>query len=205
MQRSASVGRAARLGALVLVGLGVGVATALLQGQLGQPWLSLVNAASPWLAPMFILGTLWQRPTRAALAGVATGLLELLGYFVTAAAHGYTPADHTSLLFWAVCALIGGPIFGTAGWLWWRRNRLLSALGGACLPAAFFAEGGVVYGWELHYDSTALLFFALGLVLLAVLGLRGWQHRLIGLWLLVALPAGVAAELLLGLVYSQAL
>ncbi len=37
---------------------------------------------------MFAAGMLWGRPPAAALAGAATGLLELAGYYLTAAARG---------------------------------------------------------------------------------------------------------------------
>jgi hypothetical protein len=49
-----------------------------------------------------------------------------------------------------------------------------------------------------------LLFVAVGVGVLLLLGLRGWQHGRIALWLLVAFPAGVVAELLVGMAYSQA-
>lgn len=204
MQRSMTAGALTRMVAVIAVGVGVGIATSLLQPELSAPWFSLANAASPWLTPMFFLGALWRRPWGAALAGVTTGLLELLGYFATAGARGYA-ANHGLVLFWAACALVGGPIFGVGGWLWWRRPRRLGALGGALLPAAFFAEAAVIYGWELHYISSAVLFAAVGVGVLLLLGLRGWQHGRMALWLLIAFPAGVVAELVLGMVYSQAL
>jgi len=76
------------MGAVVAAGLLVGAATSVLQKYLNLPWASLVNAASPWLVPMFAAGMLWGRPPAAALAGAATGLLELAGYYLTAAARG---------------------------------------------------------------------------------------------------------------------
>jgi hypothetical protein len=191
------------MAAILVVGLGVGIATSLLQPELRAPWLSLANAASPWLTPMFFLGAFRRRPWGAALVGATTGLLELLGFFAIAAVRGDASA-HSLVLFWVACALLGGPIFGLAGWLWWRGPRVLSAFGGALLPAAFFAEAAVIYGWRLHYLPSAILFVAVGVGVLLLLGLRGWQHGPIALWLLVAFPAGVVAELLVGMAYSQA-
>jgi hypothetical protein len=185
-------------------GLATGALTSVGQAYLNSPWLSLVNSASPWLVPMFALGALWRRPGAAALAGAGTGLAELAGYYATAALRGY-PAGHAILLFWAACALLGGPLFGVAGLAWWRGlPRGLRGLGAAALPAAFWAEAAVSYAWRLHYLSSAALLAVLGAGAFAATGWRGRQYVPAARWLLAALPAGVAAELIIGLVYSQA-
>lgn len=201
-ERSASTSSSARIAAVVVTGLVVGTATAVLQQHLGSPWDSLVNAASPWLVPTFALGTLWERRRAAAFAGIAIGLLELMGYYVTAAARGY-PAGHGILLFWTACAIAAGPVFGVAGWSWWRGARRLRGLGASVLPASFLAEAAVAYWWRLHYLSSALLFAALGVAVFAVLGLRRREHVHVVLWCLATFPLGVVAELVLGLVYRQ--
>jgi len=107
------------------------------------------------------------------------------------------------LLFWTICAVIGGPVFGASGWLWWSGSRRLSALGASVLPASFLAEAVVVYARNLHYYSSAVLFAIVGAVALGITGLRGRQYGRAAGWLLVSFPAGVAAEVLLDLVYSQ--
>jgi hypothetical protein len=193
---------AARAAAVAVTGLAVGAATSVLQKYLGSPWDSLVNAASPWLAPMFALGPLWRRPWAAAVAGLATGIGELAGYYATAAARGY-PAGGSILVFWTACAVVGGPVLGLSGWLWWRGSRRLSALGAAVLPASFLAEAAVAYAWNLHYYSSAVLFAVIGAVVLALTGWRGRQHLRAAGWLLLTFPAGAAAELLLDLIYRQ--
>jgi Family of unknown function (DUF6518) len=195
---------AARMAAVLVIGLLAGAGTSILQKYLDSPWDSLVNAASPWLVPMFAAGVLWARLPAAALAGTATGLLELAGYYLTAAARGY-PAGSGILLFWAACAVLGGPVFGAAGWAWWRGPAALSGLGTAALPAAFLAEAAVTYAWRLHYWSSAALFAALGVVVFVLVSLHRRQYLVAARWLLAAFPAGVAAELLLGLIYSQSL
>jgi hypothetical protein len=87
-----------RVALVAVVAVGVGVVTSFLQRYLDAPWDSLVNAASPWLTPMFLLGVLWRRPWAAALAELATGLLELLGYYVTASLRGSGRARHFVVL-----------------------------------------------------------------------------------------------------------
>jgi Family of unknown function (DUF6518) len=187
---------------VAVVAVGVGVVTSVLQKYLNAPWDSLVNAASPWLTPMFLLAVLWRRPRMAALAGLATGLLELVGYYVTASVRGY-PAGHAILLFWGLCAVVGGPAFGAAGWMWWNRRDWRGALGASALPAAFFAEALVAYGIRLHYGSSAILFAVLGAGAAAALGLLRHQPGPVVKWLLLTFPVGVAAEFILGVVYNQ--
>jgi hypothetical protein len=204
--RGAYVRPRAGLAIVLIVGLGVGAATSILQARLSSPWLSLVNAASPWLAPAFVVGTMWRRPRAAASAGLLTCLLELGGYSVTAAVRGYT-SSHTELLFWGAAAVVGGPIFGVAGWLWWRGSRGLPrvrGVGASVLAAAFFAEAIVSFGWRLHYWSSAVLFGVLGVVAIALLGFHRRQHARIARWLVVTLPIGIVGELALGLLYRQA-
>jgi hypothetical protein len=184
------------------VGLGVGIATMVLQTSLDAPWASLVNAASPWLAPAFAVGVMWRRVSAAALAGLITCLLELLGYYATALARGYS-ASPTELWFWGGCAIVGGPVLGAAGWAWWRGPNRLRGLGASVLAAAFIAEAVVAYGWRLHDTSSAILFAAIGVAAVAPLGVHRRQCRRIALWLIAVLPVGIVAELALGLAYRQ--
>jgi hypothetical protein len=180
----------------------MGIATSVLQARLDEPWSSLVNAASPWLAAAFVAGTLWRRVSLAAFAGVIACLLELVGYYVTATARGHS-ASRTELAFWGICAVVGGPVLGVAGWLWWRGPGRLQGLGPALLAAAFVSEAAISYGWRLHYLSSAVLFASLGVAVIALLGLRRHQYRDIARWLAAALPVALLAELLLGLVHQQ--
>jgi hypothetical protein len=187
---------------VVVVGVAIGATTSLLQGHVRFPWLSLVDAASPWLTPMFLAGALWKRVPAASVSGVATGLCELVGYYGTASARGYQPG-HSILLFWALCALVGGPVFGSAGWAWWHRRGWSGALGASTLPAAFFAEALVVYAVRLNYWSSAVLFALLGVGAVALLGMHHRRHVRLLQWLLLTFPVGIVAELILGLVYNQ--
>jgi hypothetical protein len=191
-----------RVTVVVLTGLAVGAATSFGQGHLSSPWLALVNSASPWLVPSFAVGALERRPLPAAAAGLVTCLLEVVGYYVTTSLRGFSGGVSFEV-FWTVCALVGGPLFGVAGCLWRSGSEWLRGLGAAVVPAAFLAEGLIGYGLNLHYTSSAALFVLLGLAFAVILGFPG--RRLPGLarWIVPALAVGVAAELLLDLVYSQ--
>jgi len=186
----------------VLVGVVVGVATDLLQAHLNAPWLGLVNAASPWLAPAFAVGVAARRYWHAAVAGLLTCVVELLAYDMTAHLRGVAVSSGITA-FWALCGVIGGPTFGVAGRLWRAARGPLRGLGLALLASAFLGEAAIAYALFLHYYSSAALFAAIGLALIATLGARGRQHVRTGVWLLVTLPAAVVGELLLHLVYSQ--
>jgi hypothetical protein len=200
--RRTAIPPSVRWAAVLAAGMTAGAVTSVLQKYLSTPWLSLVNAASPWLAPAFALGTIWPRPRLAALAGAVCGLLELGGYYLTATVRGY-PAGDAMVLFWAACALMAGPLFGVAGWAWWHGPAKLSSIGAAVLPAAFLAEAAIGYGWRLHYWSSTILFAIIAIVIFAFTGLRGRQHARLAVWVLALLPAGVAAELALGLFSGQ--
>lgn len=186
----------------VVVGAVVGVVTDLLQAHLNAPWLGLVNAASPWLAPAFAVGIAARRYWHAAVAGLLTCVVELLAYDVTAHVRGIAVSSGITA-FWALCGVIGGPVFGVAGKLWRTARGPLRGLGLALLASAFLGEALIAYALFLHYYSSAALFAAIGAALVVSLGARGRQYVLTGVWLLATLPAAVVGELLLHLVYSQ--
>ena len=136
------------------------------------------------------------------MAGLSLGLCELIGYYATASARGYAPG-HAIVLFWALCAVVGGPVFGWAGWAWWNGRGSSGDLGASVLPAAFFAEAVVVYAIRLDYWSSAILFAVIGAALAVLLGLAQRRQARLAKWLLVTFPLGIVAELILGLVYNQ--
>lgn len=192
--------RVGRALVVVAAGIAVGSLTSVGQTYLDQPLNAFVNSASAWLVVPFAAGA-WMATRRgAALAGLSVALAQLVGYYATAHARGY--ATGTSILaFWTACALVGGPVFGTAGQLWRReRQGSLRGLGMSILAAAFFAEGLWVYLHELHYYDTAALWIGIGALIVVALA-RGFKDLR---WLALTVPAGLLAEVLLVLVYSQA-
>jgi hypothetical protein len=191
-----------RSGVVLLLGLGIGVATMVLQSSLNPPWASLADAASPWLAPAFAVGVLWRRMWVAAGAGLAVCLLEILGYYTTATARGYTASQH-ELWFWGLCAVLAGPVLGAAGWVWRRGPQRFRGLGAAVLASAWLAEAAVAYAWRLHYFAAAGLFAGIGLLTIGVLGFRHSQHRDILRWLIPTLALGMVIEVILDVTHRQ--
>jgi hypothetical protein len=135
----------------------------------------------------------------AAVAGLATCALQLVGYYATAQLRGHT-AGGAIVVFWVACAVVGGPIFGLAGNLWRASPSRLRGLGAAVLAAAFLSEGLWSYVHELHYYATAALWIAIGAGVAVSLG----RARLADLrWLGVTLPVGLVGEILLTTIYRQ--
>jgi hypothetical protein len=177
-----------------VIGILIGVLTSYGQAVFDSPWQALVNSASPWLAGAFLAGTVQPRVRPAALAGVLTCVLEVAAYYVVTVLRGYGVAE-TEILFWSACAVIGGPLFGAAGYWWWRERR---AIGAALLPAAFLAEAIGLYWIVLHYHSTAYLYAIIALVLAGALSYRIRPPVRIVVWLIGLSVLGIAGEYVLG-------
>lgn len=200
LDEPSSLRRQPRLGRVLLalaLGIAVGVLTSLLQKYLDHPWLALVNAASPWLTTAFVAGALQSRLPTAALVGMAATLLQVAGYYVTADLRGFGVSS-TYVVVWSLCAVLGGPVFGAAGHVWWRARP--AGVGAALLVAAYASEAVVAYQLRLGYSSTAWLFGTIALLLAAGLGRHRAQYAALARWLAPALIAGAAGHAVLGLV-----
>jgi hypothetical protein len=131
-----------RLGLLVAAaGLATGIATQLGQSILPDGWSHVANSISPWLLVAFLVGSRMPDRRWAALAGIAVLVLALVGYYaMIELRYGYG-ASTSSLLLWGSAAVVGGPVFGIAGWSWrfetgWRRAAAVGLL-----AASAIAEG----------------------------------------------------------------
>jgi hypothetical protein len=154
------------------IGAVMGVATALAQPHVYEPWSVLVNSSSPWLLAAFAAGALRRRPAPAAVAGLATCLVEVGAYFLTwSMRHVLVPNAYGS--FWTLCAVVGGPAAGLAGWAWRRGSARVHALGAAFLPGTFIAEAFGAYGLRLHYEPAVAMFLFIGVLLFALLAWPG--------------------------------
>ena len=193
------MGNAARAALAVTSGLVVGALTSFGQSHLDGAPSALVNSASAWLVAPFLVGAAMRSDRGAALAGFTACGLQLVAYAVTSELRGFSYGA-AIVAFWAICAVLGGPLFGLAGRLWRTRTGDLRGLGGAALPSAFVAEGLWTYLHELRYYATAALWLAIG-TLLAVALTRGLIERR---WLPATLMAGLLGEVALTQVYAQA-
>jgi Family of unknown function (DUF6518) len=106
-------------------------------------------------------------------------------------------------VFWGACAVIGGPVFGGAGWAARFGPARFAGVAAAALPAAFLAEAVVAYGIRLHYGSSAALFAAIGIAAATLAAYRSGRPDLVAIGLFPVFLLGVLAELALGAVYAQ--
>ncbi|WP_298459631.1 DUF6518 family protein [uncultured Cellulomonas sp.] len=184
----------------LVIGLAWGAATSGLQTLL--PTSGLANAVGPWVVPAFVVGALSRRPWVAVAAGVLACSGEVAGYYLVSAARGFG-VNPSMVAVWACAGLVGGTVFGAAGWCWRRATTVRAgALGAALLGGVFLAEGVVQYGLILRYPGNAVLFCVIGALLAVVLGAgspaaraAGARGRGVGaaaIWLLVVLALGAA-------------
>lgn len=168
-----------RLVAVVLVGLATGAVTQLGQGALPDGWSQAANAISPWLLVAFLVGSRMEGRPPAAIAGIATLVLALAGYYAMTQLRFGIGGSTNSLVFWGLGALVGGPVFGLAGHAWRTSPELryrAAALG--LLAAAFIAEGGY-HAAVLAEPPVGAGFAIAGLLVPLVLG-RSRQDRIGG-------------------------
>jgi Family of unknown function (DUF6518) len=174
--------------ALLAIAVGISTGALTLIGQRFMPgqWNTLVNSGAIWLIPAFFVG--WRMPSIvwAVVAGAATLVSTLLGYYVPSTLTG-TPHSLYFVALWTVTALVAGPLFGAAGY-WWRDDRrAFRVIGVAFLGGVLVAEGLFIV-IVLGYVWSGWTMAAAGVGAAAVLPSR--RDR----WLtLAALPAPVAA------------
>jgi Family of unknown function (DUF6518) len=165
-----------RLVAAAAIGILIGTLTSFGQAHLELPWLALVNSASPWLLGSFAAGALQPSRNLGVLAGLGACVLEVVAYYMVTAARGYG-VSQSEIIFWVVCALVGGPLFGWSGWAWRSGPERVRPWGGALLAATWLAEGIGSYLLRLGYHSAAVLFLLIGFALLVVVVLVSQSLR----------------------------
>jgi hypothetical protein len=155
---------------LVLVaGLGTGALTQFGQSVLPTGWSQAANAISPWLVVAFLVGSTMPSWRTAAGAGLATLFLALVGYYTMTEIRYGIGAGGTSLVFWSIGAVVGGPLFGLAGYRWRRGPHLHRAIALGLVAAAAIAEGGY-HAVVLDEPQVGSGFVAAGLLAPVVLG-----------------------------------
>jgi hypothetical protein len=122
---------------------------------------------------------------QAAVAGIATLVLALLGYQLASMVAGM-PLGASALVIWTGTALVGGPVFGIAGRRWQAdagRARLVAM---ALLGAVFVAEGAYTLWAIPDLGRAGSVEVVLGIAVPVLLG-RDRRERVSALALLVPL------------------
>jgi hypothetical protein len=110
--------------------------------------------------------------TAAAAAGASTLVLALVGYYAMTQLRYGIGGGTGALVFWAIGAAVGGPVFGLAGRAWARGPHVARAIALGLLTAAAISEGGY-HAAVLGEPPVATGFVIGGLLVPLVLGRSG--------------------------------
>lgn len=183
-----------------VVSLVLGQLTAVGQGSLPDQLASLANSSGPWILVTFLLALLARGPAVAAGAGsVSLGLL-LAGYVLADWARGY-PSSHAMIAFWALAALLAGPVIGLAGYGARRAGRTAAAWSVGVVPGLLAGEG--LYGVTVVSATTSPVYWwaEMGAGLAVLVGLVG-ARKLAAVETLLSLGAAAATAAVFVLAYS---
>jgi hypothetical protein len=175
---------------LISIGVGtiVGIATVLGQGVLSEQWNWIANSGTIWLIPVFFVSALASTKVQAAAVGVITLLCTVLGYYGYAMIVQNVAHSMFYLSVWFVAAVIGGIIFGMAGFLWRHDRAWMHKFGSALIGGVFITEGlFILVHWQdySHMLSSGIVKVFVGLLLVLVLERSNKQR---GASLLAMLP-----------------
>ncbi|HWL12931.1 MAG TPA: DUF6518 family protein [Ureibacillus sp.] len=154
------------------VGIIVGVLTVLGQGVLPGNWGTIANSGSVWLIPAFLVGGLGASKLKSAAASILALCGMVIGYYGYSMIIQDVPHSIFYILVWTGAAILGGLIFGIAGYLWGQEQGSKHKYGSALIGGVFITEGLDIY---LHMDDYAHMLpvgavkIFVGLILLLVL------------------------------------
>lgn len=114
----------------------------------------------------------------AAGAGIATLLLAMVGYYTMTELRYGIGGGTSSLIFWGLGALVGGPVFGIAGLAWRTGTGRQRGLAIGMVAAVAISEG-VYHAVVLSAPAVGAGFILVGLLVPVVLG-RSRDDRLWG-------------------------
>jgi hypothetical protein len=165
-----------RVAVVVVAGLVTGIVTQLGQSVLPTGWSQAANSISPWLLVTFLVGSTMPTWRAGLLAGIVTLVLALVGYYAMTQLRYGIGGGSSSLLFWGLGAVVGGPVFGVAGRLWRDSSLRTRSLALGLLAAAFLADAGF-HAVVLSEPRVGLAFGVAGLLVPLALG-RSAPERL---------------------------
>lgn len=180
----------ARVSLALGVGILTGLATQIGQGFMPGQWNTLVNSGAIWLVAVFLVASRMPTPVSAAAAATG-GLLSTVATYYGAAALTGAPISLRNVLFWAVVALVAGPLFGLAGHWRYDERRMLRVAGVALLGGVLVAEGFYLL-LVLKYYWSGWAMVSAGILAATLLAQQSDRLRTLAALPLPALAAGVA-------------
>lgn len=195
MERTGPARPIVRAAIPVVAGLLTGVLTLAAQGVLPEALNRLANSGAIWVTVAFVVGALMGGWPAAALAGVVTLLFAVGGYYAAAAVAG-AGVSTGAVAIWGGTAVVGGPIFGAAGWAWQARRDRAEAIAAALLGGVYLAEGAYTLLVVPAMAPAGVVEVVAGVVIAGLLP-RSRPTRLLALVLLIPLAAAGTAGYLL--------
>ncbi len=192
-----------RVATIAGIGLATGVLSQFAQDLLPDAWSQVGNSISPWLLVAFLLGSTMPDRRWAVAAGVGALALAVVGFYATTTIRFGIGGGTASLVFWGLGALVGGSVFGLAGFGWRTSpDRRLRALAIGLLGAVFIAEG--VYQLRVvPASSVGPAYLLVGAAIPLVVG-RSWPDRVGGyVAVLPALALGALGYLAFQVIYDR--
>lgn len=163
----------------------------------------LGNSAALWLAVSWAAGSRSRRPAHGALVGAVALLVTVTAFY--AALHAVAGrGDFASTVgFWYVASLAGGPVFGLFGWLRATGRPVWRGLSAAAIGAAFLAEAAVYARQPAGLHTALTVEVVVGLVTpFALARSRRDAAATLG-WLPVVLAAGAAGWVAVLMLYPR--
>ena len=164
-----------------------------LADHLGEPLATLGNLGWPWLVVAFKVGSMARTVFRGGIFGSLTLLVAVASYYVAMFFVDYGMSLDAFVVigiprfvvFWVAMAVVGGPIFGTAGAAWRSHRGWSRAVGIALLTGAIAGESLILLlERRSSFSAGILLLSCIGAALLPWLLLRG-RERLVGITLAI--------------------
>jgi uncharacterized protein DUF6518 len=172
------------VGLIGAIGIANGLLTLLAFGTLGAGWNTLGNSGAVWLLVAFAVGALMPT-TGLAIAGATASLVGSVVWFYMAAHYLVgMPVSSAGIAIWLLASVLGGPLYGLAGY-WWRIGPGVRHVVGLALVGGVFVAEGV---FTLIHDPVLPIvgWVAVGIGALFTMALaRSRRDRLLGV---VALP-----------------
>ncbi len=170
-----------------VIGLAIGVLTVLGQGVLPGSWNWLANQGTVWLIPAFFAGALGSKKFQSAMLGIISLIGMVTGYYLYAMLIQNVPHSIYFILVWTGAAVVGGFIFGIAGFLWGKDHSSKHKFGSALIGGIFIAEGADKF---IHIESyrhildVATVQIIVGFTLVLLLE-RTAKNRIASLYMLI--------------------